>query len=84
MNAGFLKVTAFGTGHKGTTSKGMCYFPTDPGYRDTARMLVESALAISLDGHKLKCGGGVFTSAACQGEVLIDRLCATGSEFKFD
>lgn len=61
----------------------MIYFPTDPGYRDTARMLVESGLVLALDGDKLKVGGGCYTPAACQGEILIDRLVATGSSFTF-
>ena len=39
---GFLKVSAFGKGSNGTKVKAVFYFPTDPGYRDTARMLVES------------------------------------------
>jgi short subunit dehydrogenase-like uncharacterized protein len=82
MDAGFLKVTVQGRGSAGTNVAAACYFPTDPGYRDTARMLVESALALALDGDKLDVGGGVFTPAACQKQVLADRLTATGSQFQ--
>lgn len=39
---GFLKVTAMAKGASGNKVKCVFYFPTDPGYRDTARMLVES------------------------------------------
>lgn len=35
-------MTAIGTGSNGSKAKSVFYFPTDPGYRDTARMLVES------------------------------------------
>ena len=54
------------------------YFPTDPGYRDTARMLVESGLALALELDKTNSVGGVWTPATCQGTVLLDRLVATG------
>jgi hypothetical protein len=39
---GFLKTTAMAKGVNGNKVKCVFYFPTDPGYRDTARMLVES------------------------------------------
>ena len=42
------------------------YFPTDPGYRDTARMLVESGLVLALELDKVTAGGGVWTPATCQ------------------
>eukprot|EP01038_Epipyxis_sp_PR26KG_P008390 gene8390-11347_t len=79
MNQGFLKVTTIGTGSNGGKVRVMFYFPTDPGYRDTARMLVESGLALALEGDKIKVGGGIYTPAACQGDVLTQRLLATGS-----
>ena len=63
---GFLKLYGVGTGSKGTESKITLYFPTDPGYRDTARMLVESGLALALDIDKITAGGGVWTPATCQ------------------
>jgi short subunit dehydrogenase-like uncharacterized protein len=81
---GFLKVTAIGESDAGTKATAMIYFPTDPGYRDTARMLVESGLVLALDGDKIKVDGGCYTPAGCQGEILIDRLVATGSSFTFN
>ena len=57
------------------------YFPVDPGYMDTARMLVESGLVLALEGNKVKVGGGVWTPASCQGELLIHRLVETGCSF---
>ena len=63
--------------------KAMMYFPTDPGYRDTARMLVESGLcfAIADQEQQIKVGGGLYTPAACQGDVLLNRLVSTGCTF---
>jgi len=59
----------------------MIYFPTDPAYRDTARMLVESGLALALHADKIAVGGGFWTPASCQGQILLDRLIATGTKF---
>jgi short subunit dehydrogenase-like uncharacterized protein len=44
-------------------------------------MLVEAGLALALEGQQIKVGGGLFTPAACQGEVLLRRLVDTGSTF---
>jgi len=84
MDKGFLRVTGVAKGTQGTVAKATIMFKTDPGYRDTARMLVESALSLSLDSQKLvDSQGGVYTPAACQGNVLLDRLIMTGSVFSF-
>ena len=40
-------------------------FPDDPGYRDTARMLVESGLCFVLNQNEIKVGGGFWTTASC-------------------
>lgn len=66
VDLGYLKVTAYSKGSAGQSCKVTLYFPTDPGYRDTARMLVESALVFVLNPDTIKVGGGVFTPAACQ------------------
>ena len=70
MDHGFLKLTAFAVGTNGNKSKAIFYLPTDPGYRETSRMLVESGLALALEGDKIKVGGGVFTPAACQVSII--------------
>ena len=44
-------------------------------------MLVESGLVLALQGKEIKVGGGCFTPAACQGELLLKRLVDTGSSF---
>jgi short subunit dehydrogenase-like uncharacterized protein len=81
MDAGFLNVTVEGKGDKGSAIVTTFYFPTDPGYRDTARMIVESGLSLVLS-DEVSSVGGVFTPATCQKQVLIDRLCQTGSKFQ--
>eukprot|EP00746_Dinoflagellata_sp_MGD_P082818 gnl/MRDRNA2_/MRDRNA2_32906_c0_seq1.p1 gnl/MRDRNA2_/MRDRNA2_32906_c0~~gnl/MRDRNA2_/MRDRNA2_32906_c0_seq1.p1 ORF type:complete len:408 (-),score=67.75 gnl/MRDRNA2_/MRDRNA2_32906_c0_seq1:13-1236(-) len=84
MNTGFLDVIGVATGSDGSTAKSTIRFPVDPGYKDTARMAVESGLALSLDGAKLADPrGGVLTPGCCQGEVLLERLRKTGSAFEY-
>ncbi|AVM01676.1 enoyl-ACP reductase [Gordonia iterans] len=50
----------------------------DPGYRATAVMLGESALALALDRDKLPDRAGALTPAVAMGDVLIDRLREAG------
>ena len=69
MDQGFLKLVVFADGMKGGKAQASFYFPTDPGYRDTARMLVESGLVLALESDKIKVGGGYYTPAACQVSV---------------
>jgi short subunit dehydrogenase-like uncharacterized protein len=84
MRAGFLHATGHAVGTEGTKVSATMSFNVDPGYMDTARMLVESGLTLSLDGAKLRSrAGGVFTPAACQGEALLDRLLKTGTTFAY-
>jgi len=40
-------------------------FPDDPGYRDTARLLVESAMCFVFNEKEIKVGGGCWTTATC-------------------
>lgn len=47
-------------------------------------MLVESGLALALEGDKIKVGGGLWTPAACQAEVLLRRLVDTGCTFEIE
>lgn len=84
MDGGFLKVTAVAKGSNGGSVKATLYFPTDPGYRDTARMLVESGLVLALDQAEMKVGGGVWTPATCQGDLLLKRLVATGCSYHME
>jgi short subunit dehydrogenase-like uncharacterized protein len=83
MDAGFLQVTAFGTGLRGGQAKAAMYFPTDPGYRDTARMAVESGLALAAMPRG-SASGGVISPAFSMGDALTARLVRTGCTFEID
>merc|ERR1712147_293950 len=74
MAAGYLNLTGVAVGDKGSKVASTFHFPADPGYKDTARMIVESALTFVLEQGFI-CQGGVLTPASCQGERLLKRLC---------
>lgn len=83
MAKGYLNVVGVATSVDGKTATSAMRFRVDPGYKDTARMVVEAALTLALDNHKLvDKSGGVFTPGCCQREALLDRLCATGTTFE--
>ena len=53
----------------------------DPGYKATAVMLGESALALAIDTDRLPHATGVLTPATAMGMVLIERLRAAGHRY---
>ena len=60
------------------------YGSGDPGYKSTAKLVSESAIALARS-NDLPGGseyGGVLTSAVGLGEVLVDRLKNAEIEFK--
>ncbi len=54
----------------------------DPGYTETAKMVVESALTLACDRAKLRFQGGVLTPASALGAVLVERLKKAGISFE--
>ena len=52
----------------------------DPGYKSTAKMISESAMALAQDD--LSVGGGFWTPASAMGDTLINRLPNAGVTFK--
>lgn len=78
MDEGFLKLYCKVYGANGTWARSTLVYTTDPGYRDTGRMLVESGICFVLNDKDIKVGGGFWTPASCQGEALITRLVDTG------
>ncbi|WP_333617920.1 saccharopine dehydrogenase family protein [Dietzia sp.] len=54
----------------------------DPGYKATAVMLGESALALALDRERLPERAGVLTASTAMGDVLVDRLRAADFEIE--
>lgn len=70
-----------------TTTSGARYLARvgadhDPGYDETAVMLVEAALSLTLDVDGLPERSGVLAPATALGLVLVERLRARG--FVFD
>lgn len=54
----------------------------DPGYTETAKMLGETGLCLSLDGDGLPPRAGVLTPAVAMGVRLIERLQRAGIVFE--
>ncbi|MDD9951797.1 MAG: saccharopine dehydrogenase NADP-binding domain-containing protein [Zetaproteobacteria bacterium] len=57
----------------------------DPGFTETAKMLVEAGLLLALHKEKLpvaKMGGGFWTPSTAFGKPLIDKLIAKGISFQ--
>ena len=82
MKYGYLLVSGVGEGAKGSKVESELYFPSDPGYRDTARMVSEAGLCLALDSDKLPVqGGGFYSPSMAMGDALLERLCSTGCKF---
>ncbi|OBG58273.1 MULTISPECIES: trans-acting enoyl reductase family protein [unclassified Mycobacterium] len=56
----------------------------DPGYKATAVLLGECALALAFDRDKLSALRGVLTPAAAMGDALLDRFPAAGVTLQVD
>eukprot|EP01060_Flectonema_neradi_P038818 TRINITY_DN8278_c0_g1_i2.p1 TRINITY_DN8278_c0_g1~~TRINITY_DN8278_c0_g1_i2.p1 ORF type:complete len:491 (+),score=102.49 TRINITY_DN8278_c0_g1_i2:44-1474(+) len=86
MNRNWLYVHTHAQGEKeGTAVKSHLYFPTDPGYRETARMVAEAGLTLALtDPSKLPGTGGILTPASGCGMPYLERLTNTGAVFEFE
>lgn len=54
----------------------------DPGYRESAVMLGESALALAFDEPALPSMAGVLTPATGLGLHLVERLRAAGHKYE--
>ena len=81
----YLCVKGEAVGAKGNRAESIMYFDKDAGCLETARMLVESSLCLVLEEEKLpmqKGSGGFWPPAAAFGNVLLDRLIASGTLFK--
>jgi short subunit dehydrogenase-like uncharacterized protein len=82
MTQGYLKVTSVGIGSKGSEVSSCVFFPRDPGYRDTARMLMESAILLGFDEEVIAGQGGVLTTSAAFGpDKLFASLKEGGTEY---
>ena len=78
MKRNYLRVHGFGYGENGNVVKSVLYFPNNAGYKDTARMLVEAGLCMSLEEQVINANGGNYSPAAILWDAYLDRLCKTG------
>lgn len=84
----YLLVTAEGLTSNQNRAESTLYFPKDAGCLETAKMMVESGLALAWSekkgGKELPSGsqGGFWPPAAALGDVLLGRLIATGVEYQ--
>ena len=82
LKRGYLLLTAIGESKSGKKVESSFYYPNDPGYADTARMVVESGLCLALDADNIpSTGGGFYTPSIGMGDALLERLCETGCKF---
>ena len=77
----FFKVTCRGEG-PGRAMEVSVRGPGHPGYDETAKMLIESALCLLQDGDRLTAKGGILTPASVMAEPLIERLRAAGQDWE--
>ncbi len=75
---GFFKHKTFTTTSTGARYVAKVEAKGDPGYKATAMMFAEAALALALDRDKLPERHGVLTPASAMGDALSDRLRAAG------
>ena len=82
MENGFFEIELLGI-HPTDRDKDMrvwIHGDKDPGYKSTAKMISESAMALAQDD--LNVGGGFWTPASAMGDTLINRLPNAGVTFK--
>ncbi len=78
---GFFKIDTHAQTSTGADLVCRIFAPGDPGYKATAVMLGESALALATDGERLPDAAGVLTPATAMGDVLVQRLRAAGHAY---
>mmetsp|Transcript_11546 Transcript_11546/g.16171 ORF Transcript_11546/g.16171 Transcript_11546/m.16171 type:complete len:200 (-) Transcript_11546:256-855(-) len=78
MSEGYLKVTAFARSSQGTKIIVRMGFSTDPGYEDTARMLVECGMCTLQEDVQKEGKSGCVTPACVFGYKLVERLQQNG------
>lgn len=78
---GFFRIAIHATTTSGVRLIGRVEADGDPGYKATAVMLGESALALALDEERLPDAAGVLTPATAMGHALAERLRAAGHTY---
>ncbi|MFL6158313.1 MAG: saccharopine dehydrogenase family protein [Marmoricola sp.] len=81
-NKGFFELQAFTRTTTGRRYRSVTAAQGDPGYKATAMMFGEAALALALDRAQLPERFGVLTPASAMGDALADRLRAAGMKIE--
>eukprot|EP01034_Spumella_vulgaris_P022746 gene22746-28904_t len=89
LDHGYMKMRLWGKGvdrdgQTITVTGGVTALHGDPGYRQTAKMIAETAVSLALDRDTLPLTYGVLTPASALGGVLRERLNKRGVEFFLD
>ncbi|MCF6744504.1 enoyl-ACP reductase [Blastococcus sp. KM273128] len=79
---GFFRMVVDATTEDGRRYRATAAGSGDPGYKATAVMLGEAALALALDEDRLPDRAGSLTPATALGEVLVERLRAAGHTYE--
>ncbi|TQN42824.1 short subunit dehydrogenase-like uncharacterized protein [Blastococcus colisei] len=79
---GWFRMTVDAETESGRRYRAIAAGKGDPGYRATAVMLGESALALTLDADRLPDRAGSLTPATALGDVLVERLRAAGHTYE--
>ena len=80
-DAGYFETHVVAEAEGGERLRGLVAGDSDPGYGETAKMLAESALCLSLDADQLDKRYGVLTPASAMGMHLVERLREAGMTF---
>ncbi|OBF08157.1 enoyl-ACP reductase [Mycobacterium sp. ACS4054] len=81
---GYYRIETYTTTTSGTRYVARMEQRGDPGYKATAVLLGECALALAFDRDKLSALRGVLTPAAAMGDALLDRFPAAGVTLQVD
>jgi len=79
---GFFHIDVHGRTSSGANLVSEIRVSGDPGYKATAEMFGESALALAADEERLPPVAGVLTPATALGEVLTERLRRAGHTYR--
>jgi len=79
---GFFHIDVHGRTSSGAGLVSEIRVSGDPGYKATAEMFGESALALATDGERLPEAAGVLTPATAMGDVLTERLRRAGHTYR--
>jgi short subunit dehydrogenase-like uncharacterized protein len=81
-NKGYFELQAFTRTTTGKRYRSVTAASGDPGYKATAMMFGEAALALALDREELPDRYGVLTPATAMGDALTKRLRAAGMKIE--